>query len=67
MKIKEVAKNIVLGYIYKITDIDNINIDVLSEIYDINHNDKVLLEHCKLINEIMKKAIKEIEGENNEY
>lgn len=62
MKYKEVAKNIVLGYFYKITKENDISVELLNELYEINHNDAVLLEHCKTIIEVLEEAIKEIEG-----
>lgn len=62
MTYKEVAKNIALGYIYKVTKESDISLELLNELYEINHNDKVLLEHCKTIIDVMNKAIEEIEG-----
>lgn len=45
----------------------NMNIKSANEIYEINSgNTELLLKHLKAITNIMNKAIKELEGSNNQ-
>jgi len=66
MKNKEFAKEVILSYFQGLASKDRINANGIAEIYAINNDDKVLLEHIKALRNIFNKAIKEIENENIE-
>ena len=61
MKNKELAKEVILSYFHILASKDRINGNGLAEIYAINSDDEVLLEHIKALRNIFEEAIKEIE------
>jgi len=61
---KEIAKDVILGYFYKMSVDDLINGAGVNEVFLIKSDDKVLLEHIKALKNIFEKAIEEIENDN---
>ena len=62
---KEVAREVVLGYLLSIASKTEMpNLETLNERFLIQKDDKVLLEHIKILKKIFEKAIEEIENES---
>ena len=61
---KEVAKEIIVSYYEALAGKDMLNSDGYMEVVAIKFNDEVLLEHIKAVKNIMDKAIKEMESQN---
>ena len=62
----DIAKQIVIGYFESLSNKETINIIGLQELLAIKYDEtnKVLLEHCKAIRNIMEDAIKDLESED---
>lgn len=61
---KEIAKDVILSYFYKMSIDDLINGTGINEVFLIKNDDKVLLEHIKALKNIFDEAIEEIENDN---
>lgn len=64
MSEKEFAKKVILIYFNHLAENDKLGIDGFREVFAIQDDDKVLLEHIKAWKTIFDKAIVELEGEN---
>ena len=60
---KQLAKDLILAYFQDLASKDKINVDGLAEIFAINNDDKVLLEHIKAWINILTRAKEEMENE----
>ncbi len=62
MTAKEFAKKVILIYFNHLAENDKLNVDGFREVFAIQDDDKVLLEHIKSWKNIFEKAIKEMEA-----
>ena len=60
---KQLAKDLIVAYFQDLANKDRINAEGLAELFNINSDDRYLLEHIKAWISILNKAKEEIENE----
>lgn len=62
----EFAREFISSYFSDLSNEDKLNANGYMEFFDIQHDNKVLLEHCIAIRNLLNKAIEELESKNEE-
>ena len=64
---KEVARKIITTYLSRLFEEKGMPGVIGNEIYELGHNDELLLKHITAMQEILKQAVKEIKEENKQW